>query len=285
LPLRWRRRGGSGHRRRRSRPRPSTPPPPARRSAAREAPPPPATAAHPAAPALSAASGARAPPAPAPAPAWSRSTPPARGRGRPAWSAVRGRPSSTGSARTPSGGASTTSTTTPRARRTSERHRDDRALARAVRELVGELPPAQGARGDERDYGAETHIADVNAGSGAKRRRRRARSPWRSRGEPEDQAPGRHGLAREEAADVEQLHHDIEDRARGEREEEHRDPRSTSTLADDGAEEGRRPADHAQEGQEAPTRLVASPESGATMPKPSVAFVQAGSRSRARRQG
>jgi hypothetical protein len=68
----------------------------------------------------------------------------------------------------------------PRAR-AAERHRHDSALARAVGELVGELAPTEGARGDERDYGAETHIGDVSVGGGVRRRRRRARSPSRIR--------------------------------------------------------------------------------------------------------
>ena len=44
---------------------------------------------------------------------------------------------------------------------TPERHRDDRALARAVRQLVGELAPAERARGDERDYGAEAQAVET----------------------------------------------------------------------------------------------------------------------------
>ena len=89
---------------------------------------------------------------------------------------------------------------------------------------------------------------------------------------PRDEPPRNDRLAIEGAADAEQLDHDVEDRAGGQRQERDRDGLADPRLAEEGAEEGRAATDQADEREEAPARTLPAPENGPTMPNPSVAL-------------
>ena len=71
---------------------------------------------------------------------------------------------------------------------------------------------------------------------------------------PEQQPPGDAGLAAVAPADAQQLDHDVQDRAGGERQEGNRDGLADPGLAEQRAEERRRAADEADQPEEAPAR-------------------------------
>src|SRR5205814_1763118 len=74
--------------------------------------------------------------------------------------------------------------------------------------------------------------------------------------QPEQDSPGDDRLRGERAADVQQLHHDVEDGARRQREEHDHHALVDPRLTDHSAEEGRRSTDQAEQGEEAPARLL-----------------------------
>src|SRR5712691_847816 len=93
--------------------------------------------------------------------------------------------------------------------------------------------------------------------------------------EAEQDAPGHERLRGEDTADVQELHHDVEDRAGGERKEQDRNGLADPELADERAEEGRGTADEAEQAEEAPARLLLVAGERRADPKPFRCVVEA----------
>src|SRR5215831_2159747 len=75
--------------------------------------------------------------------------------------------------------------------------------------------------------------------------------------QPQQDPPSYDRLRCERAPDVQQLHHDVEDRAGGEREEQDHHALVDPRLTDNGADERRPAADEPEQREEAPARRLA----------------------------